>query len=204
MPIHVEGPFMTPPRRVRTAACLLVACLVVASLVGGLAACSDDESASTTTSFAIDTPATVDIAGASTTVFPPVATIGPVTTPAPNAAPAGTADIPLAPTGTGDIPVVPESSTDAPVLIGIVVGEGTGPQRVEVVPLGSTVSLSVVNNTAADEFHVHGYDLGDGQEFAAGQTATFTFTADVAGDFELESHAAAHNGSPVLMILRVQ
>ena len=188
---------MTPPRRLLTAACLLVL---------GVTACSgDDESASSTTSFAIDTPATVQTsAGSPTTAFPPVGTIGPVTTTAPGAAPLDTADIPMTPSGTGDIPIVPPDTADAPVLVGIVVGENTGPQRIEVVPLGSTVSLSAVNPAAADEFHLHGYDLGDGQALAPGVPANLTFVADVAGDFELESHAAAPNGSPILMIVRVQ
>lgn len=185
---------MTTPGRLLTCACILA--------VGVVGCSDDDDAATTTTTFAIDTPATVEATapGAGTTVFPTVGTIGPVATDPPSA----TADVPIAPPATVDIPVVPVDSTDAPLLIDVVVGDNTGPGRVEVVPLGATISLSIVNDAAGDEFHLHGYDLGDGQEFAAGETATFTFTADVAGDFELESHDAAHDGSPILMILRVQ
>jgi hypothetical protein len=157
-----------------------------------LGACGDDdESAATTTSFQIGTPATVD-APASTVSPQTAVTIGPVT--------AETTDIPITPTGTADIPVVsPVDSTDTPVIIAVFVGTETGPDRIETVPLGSAISVSIVNGTAADEYHIHGYDLGDGQEFAAGETATFSFTADTAGDFEVESHAT----DSVLFILRV-
>ena len=42
-------------------------------------------------------------------------------------------------------------------------------------------------------------DLGDGAEIPAGQPSTFTFTADTAGRFELESH----DTHDVIMILDV-
>ena len=165
----------------------------VALAAVALGACGDDdESAATTSSFQIGSPATVE--GLTSTVSPQTAaTIGPVT--------AETTDIPFTPpAGTGDIPVVaPVDSTDTPVIIAVFVGTETGPDRIETVPLGSVVSVSIVNDTAADEYHVHGYDRGDGQEFAAGETAMFTFTADTAGDFEVESHAT----DGVLFILRV-
>jgi hypothetical protein len=164
----------------------------VALAVVALGACgNDDESAATTSSFQIGSPATVETP-TSTGSPQTAATIGPVT--------AETTDIPFTPTGTGDIPVVaPVDSTDAPVIIAVFVGTETGPDRIESVPLGSVVSLSIVNDAASDEYHVHGYDLGDGQEFAAGETAMFTFTADTAGDFEVESHAT----NSVLFVLRV-
>ena len=152
--------------------------------------CSDDEEgAPTSTSFQIDTPASVSPL---TSVFPTVATIAPVTQ--------ETSDIPFTVPGTGDIPIPPPNSFDLPILIDVVVGDETGPDRIETVPLGSTVSITIVNEDEDDEYHLHGYDLGDGQEFAAGETATFTFDADMAGDFELESHEF----EDVLLILRVQ
>jgi hypothetical protein len=162
---------------------------VAAVTVLGLAACGDDdESTPTTTSFEIGTPATID---PPTSAFPTVATIAPVT--------AETSDIPFTVPGTGDIPL-PPVSVDVPILIDIVVGDETGPDRIESVPLGSTVLIAIVNEDDHDEYHIHGYDLGDGDEFDEGETATFSFTADMAGDFEVESHAS----DGVLFILRVQ
>jgi hypothetical protein len=69
---------------------------------------------------------------------------------------------------------------------------------VEEVALGSQVTLNFTNNEAEDEYHVHGYDLGGGMT-KKGDTKTFTFTADKAGDYEVESHSS----EAVLMVLRV-
>ena len=88
---------------------------------------------------------------------------------------------------------------DGNVTIDVVVGENSGPDRVEEVALGSQVTLNFTNPDADDEFHVHGYDLG-GDMTKKGDTKTFTFTADKAGDFEVESHLT----EAVLMVLRVQ
>jgi hypothetical protein len=112
--------------------------------------------------------------------------------------PAGTTDIPITP-GTSDIPVTPISadvpvppivSSDMPSVVSIdaVVGVSTGPSRLETVQFGSTIALSISNPTSDDEFHLHGYELGDGVTVPAGQIQTFTFTADQLGEFELESH----------------
>lgn len=168
----------------------------LALLAPAAVGCGDDgDTIVTSTSFQIDTPATIK--ATPTTAFTPVPTIGPVT--------GETIDIPIAPSGTSDIPIVPPDTGDTPVIIGVVVGEGTGPDRIQVVAAGSLVSLSILNNEEADEYHIHGYDLGDGQQFAAGELAAFTFTASVTGDFEVESHAAAERGGePVLLILRVE
>ena len=89
-------------------------------------------------------------------------------------------------------------SADETVRISVSVGIDSGKDRVEEIPLGSQVELSFTNPSAADEFHVHGYDLG-GDETPKGETKTFTFTADKAGDFEVESHATEE----VLVVLRV-
>jgi hypothetical protein len=53
------------------------------------------------------------------------------------------------------------------------------------VPLGQTVVLRLLSDTD-QEYHVHGYDLE--QKVAAGVEASFEFTADQAGSFEVESH----------------
>ena len=87
---------------------------------------------------------------------------------------------------------------DGNVTIDVVVGENSGPDRVEEVALGSQVTLNFTNNEAEDEYHVHGYDLGGGIT-KKGDTKTFTFTADKAGEYEVESHLT----EAVLMVLRV-
>jgi hypothetical protein len=94
----------------------------------------------------------------------------------------------------------PETAPPGPVVITVTVGVDSGPTRVERVTLGDTVTLVVTNPTSADEFHLHGYDLGDGQEVPAGQAASFTFTASQAGEFELESHET----DAALMVLVVE
>jgi len=88
--------------------------------------------------------------------------------------------------------------SDGSVTIDVVVGENSGPDRVEEVALGSQVTLTFTNPDADDEFHVHGYDLG-GDMTKKGDTKTFTFTADKAGEYEVESHLT----EAVLMVLRV-
>lgn len=89
--------------------------------------------------------------------------------------------------------------SDGSVTIDVVVGENSGPDRVEEVALGSQVTLTFINPDADDEFHVHGYDLG-GDMTKKGDTKTFTFTADKAGEYEVESHLS----ETVLMVLRVE
>lgn len=89
-------------------------------------------------------------------------------------------------------------SAEGTVRISVTVGVDSGKDRVEEIPLGSQVELSFTNPVVADEYHVHGYDLGGG-ETAKGETKTFTFTADKAGDFDVESHAT----EDVLVVLRV-
>ncbi|MEI6743766.1 MAG: hypothetical protein WCL35_08355 [bacterium] len=96
--------------------------------------------------------------------------------------------------------VAPTESTigDGSVTINVVVGENSGPDRVEEIPLGSQVTLNFTNPEADDEYHIHGYDLGNGVT-KKGDTKTFTFTADKAGDYEVESHLT----ETVLVVLRV-
>mgnify|MGYP000116619002 CR=1 FL=1 len=59
----------------------------------------------------------------------------------------------------------------------------SGTPVAQTVPLGTPLTIHVVTKTD-QEFHLHGYDIE--QE---GTDVTFTFTADQAGEFELESHA---------------
>jgi hypothetical protein len=55
------------------------------------------------------------------------------------------------------------------------------------VALGQTVVLRLLSDTD-QEYHVHGYDIE--VPTAAGVEATIEFTADQAGDFEVESHTS--------------
>lgn len=89
--------------------------------------------------------------------------------------------------------------SDGRITIEVVVGENSGPDRVEEVPLGAEVTLQFTNPDADDEYHVHGYDLG-GEVTKKGEMKTFTFTADKAGDYEIESHIS----EKVLAVIRVQ
>ncbi len=58
-------------------------------------------------------------------------------------------------------------------------------------------SCSACCPTRTRTYHVHGYDLE--KKVAAGVEATFEFTADTAGSFEVESH----NTDKVLATLQV-
>ena len=85
------------------------------------------------------------------------------------------------------------------VEISVTVGTDSAEDRIEEIPLGSNVKLTVVDPNADQEYHVHGYELGDGVEMTKGQPEVFEFVADKAGDFEVESHTT----ETVLVILRV-
>jgi plastocyanin len=75
---------------------------------------------------------------------------------------------------------------------GSVVG---GPRDIEVDP-GDTVRI-VVASDAADEIHLHGYDIT--RSAAPGQPASFRFKANAEGAFEIESHVAADAGRDPLV-----
>jgi hypothetical protein len=87
----------------------------------------------------------------------------------------------------------------AGVVIDVTVGEDSGEDRTEKVALGSEVTLNITNPDEEDEFHLHGYDLSTG-ETPADETATITFTADKAGEFEMESHMSGE----VLLVIVVE
>lgn len=91
------------------------------------------------------------------------------------------------------------SSAPQPVAISVVVGEDTGPDRVETVAVGATVKVTLTNPDSTDDFHLHGYDLSTG-DVAAGEEVVISFTADRAGSFELESHETGD----VLVVLEVR
>ncbi|MGH2713265.1 MAG: hypothetical protein ACRDM7_05155 [Thermoleophilaceae bacterium] len=75
---------------------------------------------------------------------------------------------------------------------GSVVG---GAQDIEV-ERGDTVRI-VVASDAADEIHLHGYDIT--RNVAPGQPARFRFKANAEGAFEIESHVAEDAGRDPLV-----
>jgi len=133
--------------------------------------------------------------GSTTTAAPaaPAGTSAPVqvatSTPA-SSDPAVTGD--TAAPGTGQIP---GAETEIIVHVGVDDAATVG-SRVENVKLDDHVVLRLVSDSD-ETYHVHGYDLE--QKVAAGVEAQFEFTADKAGDFEVESH----NTNKVYVVLHV-
>ena len=91
-------------------------------------------------------------------------------------------------TATGDV-----------VEIALIVGENTGADVKQTVPLGASVRITVTNPNGPDEIHVHGYDISTG-EMAEGQEAVIEFVASNAGTFDLESHVSEE----VVLVLTVE
>lgn len=85
-----------------------------------------------------------------------------------------------------------------PLEIDVTVGEDSDPDRIEIVDLGSSVTITLVNPNAEDEYHLHGYDIST-KKMAPGMPATISFTATEAGTFELESHVT----NDVLVVLEI-
>lgn len=96
------------------------------------------------------------------------------------------------PTATTVAPV------DEPLEIEVTVGEDSGPDRIELVELGSSVRITLTNPGIEDEYHLHGYDIVT-KKMAPGMPATISFTADEPGTFELESHVT----NEVLVVLEI-
>jgi hypothetical protein len=86
-----------------------------------------------------------------------------------------------------------------PVEIAVTVGVDSSPDRTVEVPLGAEVNVRLSNPDADDNFHLHGYDLSPG-DTPKGEVAIITFTADTAGDFEIESHVT----DKVLIIISIK
>jgi FtsP/CotA-like multicopper oxidase with cupredoxin domain len=61
---------------------------------------------------------------------------------------------------------------------------------------GDTVVI-VVSADASDEIHLHGYDIE--KEVQPGQAVRFQFTANLEGEFEIESHNAEDAGRDPLV-----
>lgn len=85
------------------------------------------------------------------------------------------------------------------VEISLIVGENTGPDMMQTVPLGSSVRITFINPNGPDEIHVHGYDLTTG-EMTKGQESVIEFVASNAGSFDIESHVSEE----VLFVLTVE
>lgn len=85
------------------------------------------------------------------------------------------------------------------VEISLIVGENTGADMMQTVPLGSSVRITFINPNGPDEIHVHGYDLTTG-EMAKGQESVIEFVASNAGTFDIESHVSEE----VVFVLTVE
>ena len=86
-------------------------------------------------------------------------------------------------TSTGETPTsLPEAT-----VIHVVGGQPVGGKQKISVRKGDTIRLKVTSDEAG-EIHVHGFDLEE--EAAPGKPASFTFTANIEGRFEVESHAS--------------
>jgi plastocyanin len=76
-----------------------------------------------------------------------------------------------------------------------------GPQDITV-SSGDVVRI-VVSSDAADDIHIHGYDIE--KQAGPGQPARFRFTADLEGAYEIESHVAEDAGrEPLIARLTVE
>jgi hypothetical protein len=93
----------------------------------------------------------------------------------------------------------PSAKVAGPIEISVIVGTDSATDRVEEVPLGSQVNITLTNPNADDEFHLHEYDLSTG-DTPKGESAVISFTADKAGLFDLESHVT----DEVLVIISIK
>ena len=93
----------------------------------------------------------------------------------------------------------PSAKVAGPTEISVTVGTDSAVDRVEEVPLGSQVNITLTNPNADDEFHLHEYDLSTG-DTPKGESAVISFTADKAGLFDLESHVT----DEVLVIISIK
>jgi hypothetical protein len=93
----------------------------------------------------------------------------------------------------------PSVKVAGPTEISVTVGTDSAVDRVEEVPLGSQVNITLTNPNADDEFHLHEYDLSTG-DTPKGESAVISFTADKTGLFDLESHVT----DEVLVIISIK
>ncbi len=95
-----------------------------------------------------------------------------------------------APATTNAPPVPASTNADGSVTVTVTVGtddfDTTGGKRVVSVKKGTTITISLTDPAADEEYHLHGYDLEF--EGTKGNAGKVTFTADETGQFDLESH----------------
>ena len=84
-------------------------------------------------------------------------------------------------------PMASDTTVPAVQKFTLTIGENSGRDQEFYVPLGAQVELTIVNPAAADEVHLHDYDISTGA-MKKGESAVIAFTADKAGAFEVESH----------------
>ncbi|MGV9302792.1 hypothetical protein ACWENQ_04555 [Nonomuraea sp. NPDC004354] len=88
--------------------------------------------------------------------------------------------------GTGhEVATAAPAPGDPRAEITIAGGKVTPPSGWLEVRRGQTVTLTVTSDVA-DELHVHGFDIG--KELQPGKPAVVSFTADMTGVFEVETH----------------
>ena len=98
-------------------------------------------------------------------------------------------------TPSGAMGTVPSSQT---VEKSFTIGTDTGKDVVFEVAQGDNVRITFTNPNADDEVHLHDYDITTGA-MTKGVASSISFTADKAGDFEVESHVTEE----LLLTLRV-
>ena len=86
-------------------------------------------------------------------------------------------------TSTGETPTTLPEAT----VIHLVGGQPVGGKQKISVRKGDTIRLKVTSDEAG-QIHVHGFDLEE--QAAPGKPASFTFTANIEGRFEVESHVS--------------
>ncbi len=91
------------------------------------------------------------------------------------------------------------TSVIGPVEISVTVGVDSGPDRIVKIPLGASVRVTLMNPDAADQYHLHGYEIESASDVPAGAMVVIEFEATKSGSFEIESHISEQ----VLVILEV-
>ncbi len=95
-------------------------------------------------------------------------------------------------------PTATAESAPPPPPMEIVLRNGEAVDGVQKIEVGTGDRLTfVVSSDAADEIHLHGYDVT--KDVAPGKPARFSVKADLEGVFEVESHTAEDRGVPALV-----
>jgi hypothetical protein len=119
------------------------------------------------------------LAGCSSDSKSATTTVSPTSVPAETTAPVETT-APAETTAPVETSAPETTAVAGPVVIEV--DADSGSPIAQTVALGTELSIHVVSATA-DEWHLHGYDIE-----LTGTDVTFEFTANKAGEFELEGH----------------